>query len=255
MPTAPHRPVAARPHELDTAMKLLIDYFPIILFFVAYKLYGIYVATIAAIAASLAQVAWLRWKHGRFEALPLITLGLIVVFGGLTLLLRDPIFVMWKPTIVNWLFALAFLGGSLIGKRPLVERMMGGAIQVPATIWRRLNWAWVLFFLVSGLANLFVVYVASGFYAAEQALIAATGITEIDLATCGERFVDAQLALCESAHASEALWVNFKLFGMMGLTILFVIAQAFYLARHIQDRDPAEPGRATPAPASPGDSR
>jgi intracellular septation protein len=239
---------------MDTPMKLLIDFFPIILFFVTYKLYGIYIATISAILASLAQVGWLRWRHGRFETLPLVTLALIAVFGGLTLLLRDPIFVMWKPTLVNWLFALAFVGGSLIGQRPLVERMMGGAIEVPTAIWRRLNWAWVIFFLFSGLANLFVVYVASGFYTAEQALIAATGITEIDLAGCQDQFVDQQLALCESAHASEAVWVNFKLFGMMGLTILFVIAQAFYLTRHIQDPEPAEPSRSTPSPASPGDS-
>lgn len=242
-------------------MKLLIDFFPIILFFVAYKLYGIYAATITAIIASLAQVAWLRWRHGRFEKMPLITLGLIAVFGGLTLLLRDPIFVMWKPTIVNWLFAAAFVGGSLIGKRPLVERMMGQTVSVPARIWRRLNWAWVLFFLVSGLVNLFVVYVGSGFYAAEQTLIAATGITAIDLNACAEQFIGPQFALCETAHASEAVWVNFKLFGMMGMTMLFVIGQAFYLARHIQDSEssdsePSDSGPApTPSPATSGDIR
>ncbi|NEX16904.1 MAG: septation protein A [Halochromatium sp.] len=237
-------------------MKLLIDFFPIILFFVAYKLYGIYVATIIAIMASLTQVAWLRWRHGRFEKMPLIMLALITAFGGLTLLLRDPIFVMWKPTIVNWLFAAAFLGGSLIGHRPLVERMMGQAISLPAAIWQRLNWAWVFFFLFSGLVNLFVVYIGSGFYVAEQALIAATGITAIDLNSCAEQFVGQQLDLCETAHASEAVWVNFKLFGMMGMTILFVIGQAFYLARYIQESEP-NASAATPAPsaATSGDIR
>ncbi|MEA3641048.1 MAG: septation protein A [Lamprobacter sp.] len=230
-------------------MKLLIDFFPIILFFIAYKLSGIYVATITAIIAALAQVAWLRWRHGSVEKMPLITLALILVFGGLTLLLRDPIFVMWKPTIVNWLFAGAFLGTSLVGKRPLVERMMGQAVSLPAPIWRRLNWAWVLFFLISGLANLFVVYIGSGFYAAEQALIAATAITAIDLNSCADQFIGQPLLLCETAHESEAVWVNFKLFGMMGLTILFVIGQAFYLARHFQDADPADldPGQSEPA--------
>jgi intracellular septation protein len=218
-------------------MKLLIDFFPIILFFVAYKLYGIYVATITAIAASLAQVTWLRWRHGRFETMPLVTLGLIAVFGGLTLALRDPIFVMWKPTIVDWLFAAVFLGATLIGKRPLIKRMMGQAIQVPDAIWQRLNWAWIVFFLLLGLANLFVVYVASGFYGSQQALIAATGISEIDLARCAETFAGGQLELCERARESESTWVNFKLFGMMGLTVLFVLGQAFYLARHIQDPD------------------
>jgi intracellular septation protein len=226
-------------------MKFLIDFFPIILFFVAYKIYGLYAATITAILASLAQVAWLRWRHGRFETMPLVTLGLISLFGGLTLLLRDPIFVMWKPTIINWLFAIGFIGASLISQRPLVERMMGHAIRLPARIWQRLNWAWVLFFVVSGLANLFVVYIGSGFYAAEQALIAATGITEIDLSSCTTAFAGEPLALCEQAHQSEAIWVNFKLFGMMGMTILFVIAQGVYLARHAQAAE--APDRLEPA--------
>jgi intracellular septation protein len=216
-------------------MKFLTDFFPIILFFVAYKLYGIYVATGVAIGASLLQVAWFRWRHGRTERMHLVTLGLLIVFGGLTLALRDPIFVMWKPTIVNWLFALVFLGSQFVGKRPLVERMMGQAIEVPAAVWRRLNWSWIGFFVVLGLINLYVVYIGSGFYEAKQALLAATGSAEIDLAHCAELFTGASLALCDTAQASEEVWVNFKLFGMMGLTIVFVIAQAFYLARHIQD--------------------
>jgi intracellular septation protein len=102
-----------------------------------------------------------------------------------------------------------------------------------------LNLGWVLFFLLSGLANLFVVYVASGFYESRQALIAATGKNEIDLATCAAQFSGHLLALCTDAHAREEVWVNFKLFGMMGLTILFVVAQAFYLARHIRDEPQA----------------
>jgi intracellular septation protein len=224
-------------------MKLLADFFPVILFFVAYKLFGIYVATMVAIAASALQVAWVRIKHKRTERMHLITLGLLVVFGGLTLALRDPIFVMRKPTIVDWLFAVAFLGSQFIGKKTLVERMMSQAIDVPAVIWRRLNLAWTGFFLFSGLANLYVVYVASGFFQAKQALVNATGEHEVDLSHCAELFNGAQLLLCETAHASEELWVNFKLFGMMGLTIVFVIAQAFYVARHLRDDDPgSEPG-------------
>jgi intracellular septation protein len=216
-------------------MKFLTDFFPIILFFVAYKLYGIYWATGVAIGASLVQVGWFRWRHGRTERMHVITLALIVVFGGLTLALRDPIFVMWKPTIVNWLFALAFVGSALVGRRTLVERMMGEAIDVPRPVWRRLNWAWVGFFVLLGLANLYVVYIGSGFFEAKQALLAATGTSDIDLAHCAEHFTGDNLALCDTAQASENTWVNFKLFGMMGLTIVFVIAQAFYLARHIQD--------------------
>ena len=219
-------------------MKLLADFFPVILFFIAYKLYGIYAATMVAIAASALQVAWVRIRHKRTERMHLITLGLLVVFGGLTLALRDPIFVMWKPTMVNWLFAVAFLGSQFIGSKTLVERMMAQAIDVPALIWRRLNLAWTAFFVFSGLTNLYVVYVGSGFFQAKQALIDATGEQEVDLSHCAELFTDAQLALCQAAHASEEFWVNFKLFGMMGLTIVFVLAQAFYLARHLQDDGP-----------------
>ena len=216
-------------------MKLLTDFFPIILFFVAYKLYGIYVATAVAIGASVLQVAWFRWRHGRVERMHLVTLGLLVVFGGLTLALRDPIFVMWKPTIVNWLFAVVFLGSQFFGERTLVERMMGQAIEVPGIVWRRLNWSWIAFFVLLGLTNLYVVYIGSGFFAAKQALLTVSGITEIDLAHCADLFIGESLTLCDSAQASEAVWVNFKLFGMMGLTIMFVVAQALYLTRHIQD--------------------
>ena len=216
-------------------MKLLIDFFPVLLFFVAYKLYGIYVATAVAIAASATQVGWFWFRHRRAEKMHLVTLGLLVVFGGMTIALRDPIFVMWKPTIVNWLFAVAFLGSPLIGGKPLIERMMSHAVDVPAPIWTRLNMMWVLFFLFSGLANLYVVYVYSGFYDAQQALIAASAQNAIDLSACAESFSGQLLMRCEDVHSREETWVNFKLFGMMGLTIAFIIAQAFYLARHIRD--------------------
>jgi intracellular septation protein len=219
-------------------MKLLVDLFPVLLFFVAYKLYGIYVATAVAIAASALQVGlgWLRSR--RVEKMHLVTLGLLAVFGGLTIALQDPIFVMWKPTIVNWLFAAAFFGSQLIGGKSLVERMMAHAVDLPASIWPRLNLLWVIFFLVSGLANLYVVYGYSGFYEAQQTLIAALGHSEIDLSACAAQLSGDLLAQCQDTQAREEIWVNFKLFGMMGMTILFVIGQAIYIARHT--RDPAE---------------
>jgi len=220
-------------------MKLLVDFFPIILFFVAYKIQGIYWATAIAILASALQVGWQWWRHRRVENMHLATLALLVVFGGLTIALHDPIFVMWKPTLVNWLFAVVFLASQWIGERTIIERMMSHAIEVPDTIWRRLNLAWSAFFVASGLANLYVVYGWSGFYQAREALVGATGKSEIDLASCADQFTGNLLALCDTAHASEAVWVNFKLFGMMGLTILFVVAQAFYLARHIKDQPQA----------------
>lgn len=174
-------------------MKFLVDFFPILLFFIAYKFYGIYTATAVAIAASFVQVAAFWLKHRRFENMHLITLGLIVILGGATLYLQDEMFIKWKPTLVNWLFAVAFLGSHYIGKKPLVERMMGSAMELPAPLWTRLNISWVLFFTVLGVINLYVVY-----------------------------------------NFDTDTWVNFKLFGMMGLTFAFVIAQAFVLARFIK---------------------
>ncbi len=226
-------------------MKLLLDFFPVILFFVAYKLQGIYAATVVAIAAAAIQVTWVRLRHRRTEPMHLATLALLALFGGMTLVLRDPTFVMWKPSIINWLFAGVFLGGQFIGDKPLVQRFMGHALTAPAAVWQRLNLAWVIFFVVSGLANLFVVYVGSGFYAAKQALIAASGQAEINLAACAKQFQGTLLGLCEQAHAAEATWVDFKLFGMMGMTLVFVLAQSFYLARHVQlEPTPAAAGEA-----------
>lgn len=219
-------------------MKLLIDFLPILLFFVAYKFAGIYWATAVAIGATAAQVAWMWIRQRRVETLPLATLALLIVFGGLTIALHDPIFVMWKPTLVNWLFAAVFIGSYWIGSRPLIERMMGQAVVLPPPIWRRLNALWSGFFIALGFANLFVVYIGSGFYDAHQALLAATGAAGVDLSACATLYQGATLELCNTAHARESVWVDFKLFGMMGLTLAFVIAQTVYLARHVKD-DPA----------------
>lgn len=175
-------------------MKLLYDFFPIVLFFVAYKAYDIYVATAVAIAAAFLQNGLFWWKHRRFERMHVVSLGLIALLGGLTLLLRDNTFIMWKPTVINWLFAAVFAGSHLIGKKTLVQRMLGGQIELPGPVWTRLNLSWVAFFLVSGAANLYVAY-----------------------------------------HFSEAAWVNFKLFGLLGLTLLFLVLQAVYLARYLPE--------------------
>jgi len=175
-------------------MKFLADLFPVILFFVAYKMFDIYAATMVAIAASFGQTLFHWLRHRRLEKMHLITLGLLVVFGGLTLALRDPQFIKWKPTIVNWLFGVVFLGSQLFGERTVIERMMGHAITLPKGVWSRLNIGWGIFFLAMGGLNLYVAY-----------------------------------------NYSEEIWVDFKLFGMMGLTILFVVAQSFYLTRHIQE--------------------
>lgn len=177
-------------------MKFLFDLFPIILFFIAFKIpddpqQGILLATAVAIVASFIQVAvyWLRRR--RFEKMHLVTLGVILVLGGATLILKDERFIKWKPTVVNWLFAVAFLGSEYIGKKSFVRRMLESNISLPEEIWPRLNFAWVTFFTSLGFINLYVAF-----------------------------------------NFAIETWVNFKLFGLMGLTLLFVFGQAMYLARY-----------------------
>lgn len=180
-------------------MQFLFDFFPVLAFFAAYQLTDdIFVATGVIIAATVLQVAihWIRTRH--FKPLHLISAGLVLLFGGLTLLIHDPIFIMWKVTAVNWLFAAAFLASqwAVFGGRPLVQRMMesaGAAVRLAAAEWRRLNLAWVAFFVLLGAANL----------AAFRLL-------------------------------SEANWVKFKLFGIAGLSLVFVLAQSVWIANRDQ---------------------
>ena len=218
-------------------MKFLVDLLPVILFFIAYKLYGIYPAIAVIMVATAAQVGYSWLKHRKVEKMHLITLVLVLVLGGITLVLHDKVFFMWKPTVVNWLFAVAFLGSQFVGTRKtLVERMMSHAIPAPPVVWLRLNLGWVVFFVLMGLANL---YVANFFFDANAALSAAAG-HEVDLESCGTEMSGQLLQLCMQAKDTEANWVNFKLYGMMGLTFAFVIAQAFYLARHMPQETETE---------------
>jgi intracellular septation protein len=173
-------------------MKFLFDFFPILLFFAAYKAANIYVATAVAIAASIAQVGYMWLRHKRVENMHWITLALIVVFGGATLVLQDETFIKWKPTVLNWLFAVVFLGSQYVGKKTIAERMLGGSVNLAPALWTRVNLSWVAFFVFLGAANLYVMY-----------------------------------------NFDTDTWVDFKLFGMMGLTFLFVIAQALVLSRYM----------------------
>lgn len=175
-------------------MKMLFDLLPVILFFVAYKVGDIYVATGVAIAASVAQIAWLKLRHRPVENMQWVSLAIIVVFGGLTLLLRDETFIKWKPTVLYGLFAAALLVSRYAAQRNLIEAMMGKQVSLPAPVWERLNLAWIMFFAALGVLNIVIAY----------------------------RF-------------STDVWVNFKLFGSLGLTILFVIGQAVYFSRHVQE--------------------
>lgn len=187
-------------------MQILVDFLPIIVFFAVYKGYGalvspddaMFAATGAIMVVMTIQIAiqWLRTRT--VNKMLLISGVLVLLFGSITLLLRDALFIQWKPTILNWLFAVAFLASRYIGKATLIERMMSHAIELPGRMWRQLNVMWVVYFLVLGAANIYVVY-----------------------------------------NFSEAVWVDFKLYGMLGLTLLMVVIQALWIARNLPD-PPAE---------------
>ena len=175
-------------------MKFLFDLFPVILFFAAFQLWDIYVATGVAIAASFAQIGWLALRGKRIDPMLWASLAIIVVFGGLTLALRDKTFIQWKPTVLYWLFAAVLTGGALT-RRNLIKAMMSKQIALPEPVWAKLNWSWVGFFALMGVANLYVAY-----------------------------------------NFSESAWVNFKLFGGLGLMLLFVLAQGLVLSRYAEDK-------------------
>ncbi len=210
-------------------MKLFYDLAPVILFFLGYHnasliadntpvgswigpetpevIAATIIATGIAILASFIQVGGFWLKHRRFERMHIFSLVLISGLGGITIVFGDPAFIQWKPTVLNWVFAAAFLGSQFIGEKNLVHRMMGAQIKLPDPIWFRLNLSWIVFFIFSGFANLYVAF----YYG---------------------------LDLDEKTRMD--FWVDFKLFGLMGLTLVFVIAQAFYLTRHIQEDSTTE---------------
>ena len=173
------------------AMKALFNFFPIVLFFITFKLHddpkeGILAATAVIIVATIIQVgiSWIR-QH-RVERLHLITLVLVIVFGGITLILEDEIFIKWKVSVVNWLFAVAFLASEFFGKKNFIRRLMDQNFSLPDSVWTRLNLIWISFFTVMGFINLYVIY-----------------------------------------NFDTATWVNFKFYGQLGLTLVFFIAQGF----------------------------
>jgi len=176
-------------------MKFLFDFFPVILFFIAFKVADIYVATGVAIAATFVQVGWLKLRRKHVEPMLWASLGIIAVFGGATLLLQDETFIKWKPTVLYWLFG-AVLAGALAFRRNLIRLMLAEQVQLPDPVWARLNWSWIGFFVFMGALNLYVAY-----------------------------------------NYSTDHWVNFKLFGGMGLMLVFVLAQALVLSRFIEEKN------------------
>lgn len=193
-------------------MKQFIDFIPLILFFIVYKLDprtvelagqsfelgGIFSATAVLIASSVVVYGTLFLLQRKLEKGQWLTLLACLVFGGMTLAFHSETFLKWKAPVVNWLFAAGFAASHFIGDKVLIQRVMGHAVQLPQPIWIRLNLAWIAFFVFSGCANLFV------------------------------------------AFTFHDIWVDFKVFGSLGMTVLFLVAQGVYLARHIHDDAPQQ---------------
>lgn len=180
-------------------MKMLFDFLPVLLFFVAYRWMGIYAATIVAMVASCLQVIIYRMTHKSYEKMHVISFFLILVLGGATLFFHNPWFIKFKPTGVYWLMASIILGTQWFGSKPILQKMMESNMDLSKDVWKRINLAWAVYFTVLGVVNLYIAY-----------------------------------------NYSTDIWVNFKLFGGVGLTLLFVLGQALYLTKHVV---PSKPGR------------
>jgi intracellular septation protein len=137
-------------------MKFLFDIFPVLLFFVAFKFWGIFTATAVAIGATLCQVAWSWLRHRKVDTMLWVSMAIIVVFGGATLLLHDETFIKWKPTVLYWIFSAVLLGSDLLFGKNLIRAMMEKQLRLPVPVWRKLNLSWVAFFALLGIANLYV---------------------------------------------------------------------------------------------------
>lgn len=178
-------------------MKFLFDLFPVVLFFIAFKTYDIFVATGVAIAATLLQIGWVWLRHRRVENMMWISLVIIILFGGATLVFQDELFIKWKPTVLYWLFAGILLGAYWFLGKNLIRAMLEKQIVLPDAAWQKLNLSWIVFFIFMGCINLYIAFNFS---------------------------IDA--------------WVNFKLFGSMGLMLVFVISQAIMIRKYLDTMIP-----------------
>ena len=193
-------PILRYPDYTLITMKFLFDMFPLIAFFAGSKIFDVYVGTAALIGASVLQIGYLKVAKKPIEKIHIITLVFVLVLGGLTIFFRDPLFLQWKPTIVNWIFAVVIIVMLYVSKTSGLEYLMGSQLPLPKQVWFKLNWAWALFFVFLGLLNLYVAFYYN-INAPEQ--------QRIDT------------------------WVNFKTFGLMVLTLVFIVIQMFFLRHHI----------------------
>ncbi|MET0265463.1 MAG: septation protein A [Duganella sp.] len=208
-------------------MKFLFDFFPVLLFFGAYKLAGVYnaasenfintylsaiisggkvtpdqapivLATLIGIIGTVLQIAYLKLRSRKVEGVMWFSLAMFVFFGGLTIYLHDETFIKWKLSIVYWFFAVGLLASDLLFKKNLMRKSMGEFVELPDTTWTRLNLAWVAFFTAMGVLNWYV------------AFILLKGNTDA--------------------------WVSFKAFGTTAIMFVFIIGQTIFLSRHMKDQ-------------------
>jgi len=174
-------------------MQPLFDLAPLLAFVVAYYVGGIYIATAVLMAAMVALVAVDLARHRRVSSMHLMSTILVLVLGSATLILRDPRFLKWKPTIFLWAVALASVVTAWVGRQPLAQRLLGplvtGSESLPRTVWLRLSWVWGAFYGLLGALNLWVAY-----------------------------------------RLTERAWVNFKVFGLTAAFLAFAVAQALWLS-------------------------
>ena len=201
-------------------MKLLFDLFPVILFFATFKYYGsnpegaadlvgsllgsavldvkqapILLATVVVIVATMAQIAWVHLRHGKVDKMLWVSLALVTVFGGMTLIFQDETFIKWKPTILYWVFAGSMAFAALVLKKNPIKAMLGEQLTLPDPVWGKVNLSWIAFFAFMGALNLIVAF-----------------------------------------NFSTDTWVTFKLFGGMGLLLLFVLGQGLMLSKYVEDK-------------------
>ena len=173
-------------------MKQFFDFIPLLVFFAVYKFYDIYTATAALMVVTVLQIAITWFTLRKLEKMHLITLAMVLVFGGFTLFFHDDAFIKWKVTVINLLFSAALLVSQFVLKKPLIKQMLGKEMQLPDAIWSRVNLAWAGFFAVAAATNTYIAF-----------------------------------------HLPQEVWVNFKVFGLLGMTLLFTVATVFYLYRHL----------------------
>ncbi|MDC1104950.1 septation protein IspZ [Candidatus Thioglobus sp.] len=214
-------------------MKFLLDFFPIVLFFIVYKTMGLYAAIYAMIAATAVQMLVSRYQTGKFENTYLVTFGLLVVLGGVTLALRDPAFLMWKVSALYVVFAAVLIISIWVGKKPLLERMLGKELDLPKIVWRQMSWIWGLGFVGIALVNAYYVQLA---LSARDALFGSTDLdpkielTELDCVAT------TMPDLCNIAQQTEESWVNFKLFGTMGLTFILIVVTVIMISKYAKQK-------------------